>query len=94
MERIRKHNGKVYYWELADFLKPTKYGDSSARTYIEAECGQFRLRGLNYEFYGGSMGSGKISTSKNTPSEDWRYPSPNSSSETILTIVCNHKSMQ
>ena len=92
-ERIKKHDGKVYFWRLTDFLKPN-YGDLSARTYVEAECGPFRLRNLNYKFYEGPMASGKISTSKNTPNADWTYPGPGSVKEAIVNAVCNYKSMQ
>lgn len=93
-ERIKKHDGKVYYWRLLDYLKPTIDGDISSKTYFEAECGRFRFRYLNATFYTGPMGEGTVSTSVNTPEKDWRYPSPNSVDESILKAVCNYKSMQ
>lgn len=93
-ERIKKRDGKVYYWELGNLLKPTKNGMKSGRIYVEAECGRFRYRWLNTMFYNGPMASGKISSSSNTPKKDWNYPPPNSSAEDKLKAVCNHKSMQ
>jgi len=37
-ERIRKRDGFVYWWELADYLKPTKYGDLSGKAYVQGDC--------------------------------------------------------
>ena len=56
-ERIKKHDGKVYFWRLNDYLKPTKYGDISVKIYDEAECGRFRYRSLSATFYKGPMAS-------------------------------------
>jgi hypothetical protein len=91
LERIKTHSGRVYYWFLADYLKPTKYGDISFTAYNEAECSQFRFRWLNASFYKGPMGSGTISFSHNTPDKDWTYPSPDSVDESVLKTVCNYK---
>ena len=33
-DRIRKHEGYVYFWELIDYLKPTKFGDLSNKNYL------------------------------------------------------------
>ena len=90
-ERIKKHDGKVYYWILNDYLKPTKYGAISSKIYTEAECGRFRVRLLNVTFYKGPLASGTINSSDNTPAKDWGYPKHDSSSEDILKAVCNHK---
>ena len=91
LERIKKHNGKVYFWELADYLKPDKHGVISAKTYVEAECGHFRFRWLNASFYKGPMGSLPLVLSNNTPEIDWKYPPPNTADEAVLKAVCNHK---
>ena len=75
--------------ELIDYLKPTKYGDISNKSYFEAECGRFRSRHLTVIFYKGPMASG---TSKpiDTPEQDWMYPPPDSMMESALKAVCNH----
>jgi len=90
-ERIKKHDGKVYFWELGDYLKPTKNGVISAKIYIEAECGRFRFRWLNQTYYKGPMASGTIIGSINIPQKDWNYPPPDSVAESKLKTVCNHK---
>ena len=91
LERIRKHDGKVYYWYLADLLKPEKNGTISFRLYTEAECGRFRYRWLSVTFYKDPMASGRINSSRNTPESEWSYPSPDSMAESTLKAVCNHK---
>ena len=89
-ERIRKHNGKVYFWRMSDYLKPTKRGVLSGKIYHEAECDQFRLRYLSGTFYKSPMGEGAINSSVNTPQKGWTYPPPESVFEVILKAVCNH----
>lgn len=94
LERIKKHKGRVYYWELTNFLKPNKYGVASSKVYTEAECGLFRTRWLNQTYYKGAMGEGTILHSNHTPQKDWTYPAPDTTHEIVLKVVCNHKTMQ
>ena len=44
-ERIKKHKGLVYYWQLANYLKPTQDGTFSAKSYKEADwyCSSYQL---------------------------------------------------
>ena len=88
-ERIRKHGGFIYYWRLSDYLKPTKYGDLSSKVYHQGDCKLFRFKYLSDSYYKGQMGTGDITGGSNKPDKEWRYPSPNSTSETVLTQVCN-----
>ncbi|MDC0400395.1 hypothetical protein OAN59_11935 [Alphaproteobacteria bacterium] len=90
-ERIRKHDGKVYYWELIDLLKPHASGVISAKLYTEVECGRFGYRWLKFTLYKGPMASGKIYSSLNTPQKDWNYPPPNTGTEVVLEAVCKPK---
>jgi hypothetical protein len=88
-DRIRKHGEYVYYWELVDYLKPTKYGKLSGKTYYQGDCKLFRDKGLSFSFYKEPMGRGTPATSSNVPAKDWYYPPPNSVSETTLKRVCS-----
>jgi hypothetical protein len=90
LERIKKHDGKFYYWFLAE-VKPNEHGIVSFTTYTEAECGRFRYRDLTSTYYEGPMGSGTIILDVNTPEKEWRYPKPNTSAEFALKSVCKHK---
>jgi len=86
-ERIRKVDGFVYYWVLSDYLKPTKYGDLSDKVYHQGDCKLFRVKSLSFSYHKEPMGGGTGDV--NTLKQDWTYPSPNSSSETILKSVCS-----
>ena len=88
-ERIRKHDGYVYFWRLRDYLKPDKYGDLSSKIYNQGDCKLFRYKDLSFSFHKEPMGMGKGQV-VNPPVEGWTYPPPNSVSEGILEDVCNH----
>ena len=88
-ERIRKHGGYVYWWDLTDYLKPDKEGDLSAKTYKQGDCKLFRVKGLSYSFHKEPMGGGTGKTD-NEPDKKWNYPPPNSVSETVLKSVCKY----
>jgi hypothetical protein len=87
-ERIRKHDGYVYWWVLLDKLKPLSTGMLSSKIYNQGDCKLFRFKHLSYVFHKEPMGGG---TGDNfTPKNpEWDYPSPDSPMETILKQVCN-----
>ena len=87
MDRIRKHEGYVYYWGMVDYLTPLTDGTMSVKTHFQGECAMFRFKDLSYTFYKGPMGEGTSTTE--TPDTNWNYPPPNSSAETILKSVCD-----
>jgi hypothetical protein len=87
-ERIRKHDGYVYYWELGNYLKPDKYGDLSAKVYYEGDCKLFRFRTLSYSFHKEPMGGGTGDVQESVK-KGWKYPAPMSTGETILKAVCS-----
>ena len=87
-ERIRKHDGYVYYWTLVDYLKPDKDGDWSEKNYIQVDCKLFRFKILSGSFHKEPMGRGTPETV--TPKNpQWEYPSPNSVHESHTESVCN-----
>ena len=88
-ERIRKHNGYVYYWELSDYPKPNKYGDLSYKSYNQGDCELFRYKVLRDSSHTKPMGQGNTSYYSDKPDENWRYPAPQSSNEYILKQVCS-----
>ena len=88
LEKIKKQDGYVYFWELINFLEPI--GDIlwSAKVYIQADCKLFKHKSLSGSFYKEPMGMGTADT-VNSPDKDWFYPPPNSLEETILKKVCS-----
>ena len=89
-DRIRKHGGYVYWWDLGDYLKPTSQGHLSSKTYNQGDCKLFRSRSLTGIFYKEPMGGG-TSQSDNTPDKEWTYPHPNSSGEITLKKICEYE---
>ena len=89
-ERIKKHDGYVYFWRLTDFLKPDEDGDLSEKTYTQGDCKKFRYKNLSWSFHKGSMGGGETGATSNTPDKEWKYPQPDSPPETILKSVCQY----
>ena len=87
-ERIRKHDGYVYWWELGDFLKTTESGFLSIKVYWQGDCQFLRHKSLSYSFHNEPMGRG--TGAPLSPPEKWRYPPPDSSSEFILKSVCEY----
>ena len=86
-ERIRKHDGYVYWWDLGDYLKPNKYGNLSDKSYSQGDCKLFRYKILSTSFHTEPMGKGTPSSS-NKPKKEWSYPPPNGVAERILKSVC------
>ena len=73
-ESIRKHDGYVYWWGLTDYLKPSKSGVFSAKTYLQGECKLFRVKDLSFSSHKEPMGGGTgVSI---TPPDNWNYPPP------------------
>ena len=88
-ERIRKHDGYVYYWVLQDNLKPDKWGDLSGTAYYQGDCKLFRYKRLSMTFHNENMGKGKRTEIKKKM--DWEFPSPNSVVESMLKTICSRQ---
>jgi hypothetical protein len=87
-DTIRKHDGYVYYWDLANYLKPLKKEVFSSKIYWQGDCKLFRSKVLSDFYYSEPMGRGIPIISSNTPDDEWSYAPPNSSHEKILKSVC------
>ena len=87
-ERIRKHDGYVYWWELGDYLKPNKNGILSAKVYNQGDCELFRSKRLSFFFHKEPMGGGN-GQSFSPKNPEWNYPSPKSVVEVILKQICS-----
>jgi hypothetical protein len=87
-ERMRMHDGYVYWWSLVDYLKPKSSGELSVKFYSQGDCKLFRYKKLSYSFHKEPMG-GDTGDTLNEPDKEWNYPSPNSVDEFVLKSVCN-----
>tara|TARA_B100000767_G_scaffold19327_1_gene17676 strand:- start:88 stop:477 length:390 start_codon:yes stop_codon:yes gene_type:complete len=88
-ERIRKQDEYVYFWTLSDRLKPNSRGTLSAKVYRQGDCNIFRFKYLSDSYYNEQMGQGTSFQSSNEPEEEWTYPPPESSAESILESACS-----
>ena len=86
-DRIRKHGGYVYFWELTDSLKPTSTGRLSHKAYFQGDCRLFRSKPLSFSFHKEPMGGGAGEV-LNVNDGKWLYPSPDSVNEILLTLAC------
>ena len=89
-ERIRKHDGYVYYWRMSDYLKPTINGHFSDKVYIQGDCKSFGIKFLNSFYHREPMGEGTTYRTYIKPDNEWRYVSPNSILEIALNFVCEY----
>ena len=87
-ERIRKHDGYVYYWTLGDYSTRTRSGSASAIDYWRGDCELYRTKNLTQTQYRGQMAKGEILVMFKEDI-DWTYPTPNSPNEYILKVVCS-----
>ena len=89
-ERIRKHDGYVYFWNLIDFLKPNPFGGLPMKAYKQGDCKLFRYKDLSVSYHKEPMGGG---TREDVPIpkkyQGWGYPEPDSIIETVLKSVCS-----
>jgi len=87
-ERIRKHDGYVYYWVLSDYKIRSEQGTASTIDYNRGDCKLFRKKNLNQRLFKGQMGQNLLAAI-NEEDKDWTYPPPNSVNEFLLKTVCS-----
>ena len=87
-ERIRKHDGYVYWWRLLDYLKPED-GDLSYKIYQQGDCKLFLIKSLSGVAHKEPMGGGTGYDHYSPENPKWHYPPPNSVDESILQSVCS-----
>ena len=83
-ERIQKHDGFVYYWELVDLLKPFN-GVLSYKIYHQGDCKLLRHKILSFSYHKEPMGGGTGKTS-NVKTPEWESDPIN---EVLLKQVCS-----
>ena len=86
--KIRRHDGYVYFWQLEDYLEPTKYGILSNKKYNKGDCKLFRYKSLSSVVHKQPMGRGWWRTSPRKKPE-WKYPQSDTVIELILKEVCS-----
>ena len=89
LTRIRENDGDIYFWEMTNYLKPTKNGRLSSLIYKQANCALFRDKFLTDSYFDTPMAVGTAASGSKEPDKDWTYPQPGSVSEAVLQEICN-----
>ena len=86
-ERIRSHDGYIYYWILIDLFAPNEE-TLSMKSYKQGDCKLFRFKYLSISTFKEPMGNG---TSKTVTINDnhWQDPPPDTTWEDALNRVCS-----
>ena len=88
---VKYRNGLIYYWELSDYLKPTKSGTLSVLQYNQGNCNLIAEKGLTWIFYGGPMGKGPIVNRSNNPDKNWKHRPPGTAGYGIIKKICKNR---
>ena len=88
VDNIKKRNGIVYYWQLADYLEPTSGGTNSSISKYRVNCVEEKQTWLNATWYSQSMGKGRITGESNL--NEIQYPKPNSVGYSVMKFACDN----
>ncbi len=89
-EGIRKHNGYVYYWILTNYLKPSRRGNLSNKTFLQGDCRLFRVKSLEEHYFTGKSGRGTMKVRKPSQKQSkWWHLPPDTNFAIILKFVCS-----
>ena len=87
-DRIRNHDGYVYYWMMVAHKKQ-ELGNMSSSAYVQGDCKLFRFKRLTYYFHENPNATGEVLGKIDTPDKEWTYPLPGSIAEAELKKVCS-----
>ncbi len=86
---IKRVGDNVFYFNLMDYIKPTKKGRLSSKVYFEVNCKDLSYRYIKDFYYNEPMGNGepfiidKIS--------EWKENTTGSLGEATRKFACNYK---
>ena len=96
VDNIKKRNGFVYYWNLVDYIEPTKIGAYSDISKYRADCVDEKQTWLSNTFYSQPLAEGKIITEGipvwnhyGSTLNEIRYLTPGSIEHNLLQKVCD-----
>lgn len=93
VNRIRKDNGLIYFWDLEDYIKPDDDLSLSSITFRRGDCNIMKFNYLSISAFDQPMGRGKRIYTANFNDEDWKYPPPGSLGEFVLETACDFSNM-
>ncbi len=88
-QRVRKHEGYVYYWSIIDYLKHQAGGEISGVIYKQGDCNLFRYKFLSDRYYDQPMGRGVVTGGSDIPDKEWTYAAPDTMDEIMMKKICD-----
>ena len=85
--RIAKNGRYVYFWELIDYLRPTKNGIFSHTVFAQGDCELLRKKTVSISSYKKPMGAGD-ELPHQLKSSKWINSSSGSALETMVKSAC------
>ena len=92
-DSLRKADGLVYFWDMADLTTPTPEGIYSELALRKVDCRLRRFEYVSYRVYTGNMASGEVSGFDDFIDQEdvkWEYASPGTIDEALLDFVCTY----
>ncbi|MDC0195461.1 hypothetical protein OAJ80_00850 [Candidatus Thioglobus sp.] len=87
IDSIKKNDVHVFFWYMKSYLIPDKFGDFSAKVYVQGDCKNNRLRYLIHVWYKEPMGQGL--GERSDKESEWEYPTSDSIGKDLLNDACN-----
>jgi len=85
--QIVRNNRYVYFWELIDYLQPTRYGVLSHVVFAQGDCNLLRKKTVSFSSHKVPMGEGE-GVSHEVKNSNWVRSSPGSALETVVKSAC------
>ena len=91
-DRIRQHEGHVYFWTLVNYLEPGSDGDFSSTSYYKADCGKWAIVLLKLSTFKQHDGIGEIAfdLSFTKQMQTWIYPEKNTNTDSFTDLLLTH----
>jgi uncharacterized protein len=88
-DTIEVEDGYVYWWDLNNHTEPQQEGMISGAMSRGGDCKNNRFINLEYQWFKGSMASGKMGGTF-TPEQEWTYPTKGTIVEKVFNYVCDY----
>ena len=85
--QIARSDRYVYFWELIDYLQPTKYGILSHVVFAQGDCKLLRKKTVSFSSHKEPMGAG-AGVPYDPKNPNWVQSSPGSALETVVKSAC------
>ena len=89
-DKVRVNKGLVYWYLLANYLKPTETGTLSVKVYFESDCQRMSILDLSLSFYKQAMAEGQAWETHSEKNAEVTYPPITAPFGYVLNEVCHY----